>query len=109
MPGPPTEDEFIYYFYYLRHTMNFKASTLWSTYSRINNNYQRRYGLKLQTLSRLKHLLKQFSVGYERKTAQILTLDQLCEDFRSPRHHQNGHYENAPLHLLIAVDFEATS
>ncbi len=73
----PTEEDYIKYFWYLRHTKKFKSSTLWSTYSRLNNNHQRLYGAKLQKWPRIGNQLKQFEVGYERKVAKVFTSEQI--------------------------------
>ncbi len=73
----PNEEDFIKYFWYLRHTKKLKSSTLWSTYSRLNNNHQRLYGVKLQKWPRIGNQLKQFEVGYERKVAKVFTTEQI--------------------------------
>jgi hypothetical protein len=40
----PNEENYLYYFDYLRRLKNFKGSTLWSIYARLNGCHQRLYG-----------------------------------------------------------------
>ena len=46
-------------------------------YSRLNNNHQRKFGVKLQQWPRIQLVLKQYETGYKRKTAHIFTKDQI--------------------------------
>ncbi|CAB4045662.1 hypothetical protein DAPPUDRAFT_123885 [Paramuricea clavata] len=73
----PKEDNFIKYFYHLRTEKEFKASSLWTTYSRLNNCFQRRYGKKLQQWPRITLLLKQYEHNYERKVAKIFSPEEI--------------------------------
>ena len=42
------EGDFIQYFHFLHETKSMKASTIWSTYSRLNSVYQTKTGKRLQ-------------------------------------------------------------
>jgi hypothetical protein len=52
--GQPDEEGYIKYFHYLRNTKNFKSSSLWATYSRLNNCHQRKFGKRLQQWPRIR-------------------------------------------------------
>ena len=53
----PAEGNFIQYFHFLRETKSMKASTIWSTYSRLNSVYQTKTGKRLQQWPRITQLL----------------------------------------------------
>ncbi len=74
---PPKEEEYIQYFHYLHKFKSYKASSLWTHYSRLNNCHQRFFGAKLQTWPRLTLLLKNYNVGYTRKTAKVFSRDEI--------------------------------
>ena len=78
----PGEDDYLKYFNYLHEAREFKSSTLWNTYAKLNSVHQRKYGSRLQLWPRLKVLLKRYQQGYERKTASIFTQDQIIAALR---------------------------
>ena len=84
----PDEHDYLKYFDYLREGREFKASTLWCTYGKLNSVHQRKYGKKLQLWPRIKLLLNGYQQGYERKTASIFTLDQIKAALQLP--HSNS-------------------
>jgi hypothetical protein len=47
------EEDYIRYLHFLKTEKRFKASSLWSVYSRLNNCHQRKFGTKLQKWPRL--------------------------------------------------------
>ena len=73
----PTEDDYVRFFYYLRHAKNYVVSSLWSWYSRLNNGHQRRFGTRLQQWPRITNMLKGYASGYQRKSASIFTREQM--------------------------------
>ena len=73
----PGEEEYLQYFDYMHESKKFKASTLWKMYGILNSNHQRKYGLRLQYWPRLKKLLNRYNQGYIRKTASILSLEEV--------------------------------
>ena len=75
----PGEEDYIQYFHHLHNERKMKSSSLWSIYSRLNNNHQRKFGIKLQTWPRITLLLKQYEAGYTRKTAQIFSKEQIFD------------------------------
>ena len=78
----PTEDDFIKYFDYLHTDKKLSASTCWSNYSMLNDQYKRVFGEQLQQFSRLTILLKRYHEGYTRKKAEVFTMQQI-EEFLS--------------------------
>ena len=84
----PDEHDYLKYFNYLREGREFKASTLWCTYGKLNSVHQRKYGKKLQLWPRIKQLLNRYQQGYERKTASIFTLEQIKAALQLP--HSNS-------------------
>ena len=81
---PWTEDDFIRFFHYMRESRRYKASSMWTTYSRLNNSFQSLTGQSLQQWPRLKMLLKQYESGYERKTANIFMRGEILEVMKAP-------------------------
>lgn len=73
----PKEEDYVRYFYYLKNTRKFKASSLWSIYSRLNNCHQRKFGSRLQQWPRITLQLKKYESGYIRKKAKVFTKDQI--------------------------------
>ena len=70
------EDHFLRYFFNLK-SNGIKASTLWTTYSILNNTFQRKTGRKLQVMyPRLTMQLKAYQRGYERKIAKTFTIHE---------------------------------
>ena len=61
----PAEGDFIQYFHFLRETKSMKASTIWSTYSRLNSVCQTKTGKRLQQWPRITQLLKSYNKSYE--------------------------------------------
>ena len=73
----PCEDDYVKYFHYLHEAKEFKSSTLWNTYAKLNSVHQRKFGNRLQLWPRLKMLLKRYNQGYKRKTASIFHLEEI--------------------------------
>ena len=73
----PTEEDYVRYFYFLRHVKDYVVSSLWSMYSRLNNGHQRRFGTRLQQWPRITNMLKGYASGYQRKSASIFTREQM--------------------------------
>lgn len=94
----PEESHFIEYFDYLKNTKGLASSSLWAMYSMLNNKHQLTYGTKLQALyPRLTLLLKRYEAGYVRKTAGVLTKEQIIEFL------QNAPNEKEFVHIKAAV------
>ncbi len=75
----PGEDDYIRYFHYLKKNKEFKASSLWSTYSHLNNVHRRIWGIKLQKRPRITMLLKNHESGYVRSAAKAFTKDEILQ------------------------------
>ena len=73
----PTEDDYVRYIFYLRTVKKFQVSSLWSHYSRLNNNHQRRFGSKLQQWPRITNMIKGYASGYQRKSAGIFSREEM--------------------------------
>jgi hypothetical protein len=75
--GIPNEEDYIRYFYYLVTVKKFKVSSIWATYSRLNNCHQRLYGNRLQQWPRIKLVIKTFESGYKRKKTKVFSRDEI--------------------------------
>ena len=80
----PTEEDYVRYFYYLRHVKNYVVTTLWSMYSRLNNGHQRRFGTRLQQWPRITNMLKGYASGYVRTTASIFSREEMEQAIQIP-------------------------
>ena len=73
----PSETEYLQFFDHLRRHRDYKASTFWSLFSKLNSMHQRKFGERLQAFPRIKILLKSYEQGYTRKVARIFSLSQI--------------------------------
>lgn len=85
-----TEDSFIIYFDFLRTQKEYKSSTIWSTFSKLNECYRLKTGKKLQdSMPRLYLQLKSYNQGYQRKVAKVFTIEEiwtfLNKDLTAPK------------------------
>ena len=74
---PPTESDYVRYFFYMKTKMKYKPSSLWSYFGRLNNCHKRRYGTSLQQWPRLSMLLKSYDVGHVKKKASVFHLHEI--------------------------------
>ena len=65
--APPSEDQFINYFKFLREEKKYGSSTLWTLYSCINSILKRKYSVKLQEFPRLTMLIKGYDTDVKEK------------------------------------------
>ncbi len=79
----PTESNYICYFHLFHKNKGFKASSLWSTHSCLNNHNQRLF--ELQKWPPIQLILRQYEVGYIRKTAHIFTPEQILLAMQLPK------------------------
>ena len=77
----PDETSFLNYFRYLRNVKAWGASTIWSTYSRLNAVLKRRYGSSLKLYPGITDLLKSYEVGHRVKKASVFTPQQAFNIF----------------------------
>ena len=78
----PTDLQVLNYFHYLRHSLKWAPTTLWSTYARINAVMKRVFGVSLKSFTRVSDVLKSYESGHVVKQAGIFTPQQI-EDFVS--------------------------
>ncbi len=81
----PNEEDYVRYFHHLHKSRGSKSSSLWSIYISLNNNNQRLFGDYLQKWPHIQLLLKQYEVGYIRKTAEIFTPEQILQGLQLPK------------------------
>jgi integrase len=82
----PSEAHFMGYFDYLSREKKLKTSTMWSTFSMLNQCNQIEFGDRLQdAFPCLKVQLKQYNSGYVRKVAKVFTNFEL-NDFMAKTH-----------------------
>jgi hypothetical protein len=72
----PTETMFLNYFHFLRTVKFWGATTIWSTYSRLNAVLKRRYKVSLKSYPSITDLLKSYEVGHRVKKASVFTPQQ---------------------------------
>ena len=65
----PHEEDYLQYFDNLNNEKKLKASTIWTTYSKLNAIHQREFGERLQTYPWITQLLKSHNSAYEQKVA----------------------------------------
>ena len=64
---PPSEEELLNYFKFLRFDKKLASSSLWTTYSMINGVCKGKYSLNLKTLCRVTSLIKSFDTDVKKK------------------------------------------
>ena len=74
---PPTEEQVLNYFHYLRFDCKWAPTTMWSTYARVNACVKRMYGFSLKSFVRVSEALKSFESGHKVKKASIFTPQQV--------------------------------
>ena len=67
--GHPEEEAIIVFFKHLRLEKKMATSSIWTHYYYINSVMKRKYGSKLQTLSRITMTMKGFDEGIKHKAA----------------------------------------
>jgi hypothetical protein len=72
----PTETMLLNYFHHLKNVKFWKATTIWSTYSRLNGVLKRRFKISLKNLPSITDLLKSFEVGHRVKKSNVFTPQQ---------------------------------
>ena len=80
----PSEMDYIQYFDFLKATKDYKASSFWVMYSKLNSMHQRTFGTRLQAFPRLKILLKSYEQGYVRRVAKVFSLQEIQSFMRMP-------------------------
>ena len=78
----PSDLQVLNYFHYLRHSLKWAPTTLWSTYARINAVMKRVFGVSLKSYTRVSDVLKSYESGHVVKQAGIFSPQQI-EDFVS--------------------------
>ena len=85
---PPSESDYIRYFFFLRTRKNYAPTSLWTYYGRLNNCHKRRYGhLKkgsLKDYPRINILLKSYDKGHVKKKANVFTPSQIEQALQLP-------------------------
>ena len=72
----PTETMLLNYFHHLKTVKFWKATTIWSTYSRLNGVLKRRFKISLKNFPSITDLLKSFEVGHRVKKSNVFTPQQ---------------------------------
>lgn len=80
----PTEEDYLSYFDYLHRIKEWKFSTIWSTFSKLNGTHSKLYGSRLQQWPRIQTLLKSYAHNYQRKKASAFTHEEILEFLNSP-------------------------
>lgn len=79
----PGENDYLQYFDFLKTAKGYKASSIWSEYSKLNSSHFIKLGSKLQQWPRVSALLKSYMAGYERKKARAFSHEELMSFFGS--------------------------
>ena len=93
---PPTEEQFLSYFRFLRDDKHLSSSTLWTYYSALNVIMKNRYSCPLQKYPRITTLLKSYNGDVKKKAAIFETSD--VEEFVK-------HPNKSPYWLARKVNF----
>jgi hypothetical protein len=64
------------YFHYLKTEKFWAATSIWSTYSRLNGVFKRRFNFSLKKYPGITDLLKSYEVGHRVKKANVFTPQQ---------------------------------
>jgi len=72
----PDETMFLNYFRYLRNVKAWGASTIWSTYSRLNAVFKRRFRVSLKLYPSITDLLKSYQVGHRSNGKELVGEDR---------------------------------
>jgi hypothetical protein len=72
----PTEHMILNYFHHLKTIKRWGANTIWSTYSRLNGVFKRRFKTSFKEFPNLTNLLKSYEVGHRVKKANVFTPQQ---------------------------------
>ena len=78
--SPPSEEQMLNYFHFLKHEKKWAPTTLWSTYARLNACVKRKYGFSLKAFVRVGDSLKSYESGHHVKKASIFSPQEI-EDF----------------------------
>ena len=72
---PPTEQELLDYFNYLRLVKGLKSGSLWTTYSKINGLCKAKYSLNLKAFCRVTSLIRSYDIDVQFKSKAFSSED----------------------------------
>jgi hypothetical protein len=72
----PDETMLLNYFRYLKNIKQYKATSIWSQYARLNGVLKRRFRFSLKEFPSVTDLLKSYEVGHRVKKASVFTPQQ---------------------------------
>ena len=72
----PDETMLLNYFRYLKNIKQYKATSIWSQYARLNGVLKRRFRFSLKEFPSVSDLLKSYEVGHRVKKASVFTPQQ---------------------------------